>query len=102
MRVPSQALRQTVMVQDQLENTGDGSGWGPERPMRCRVDWSRQLVRGPQGDDIYVTGTLIVRPESQIDVGARVTIDGDVRTVFSVTPIYGPGASVAGRRVAAQ
>jgi hypothetical protein len=102
MRVPSQALRQTVLVADLQENTGDGPTWGDDRPMRCRVDWSRQLVRGPQGDDIYVTGTLIVRPEESIAVGARVTIDGDQRTVFSVTPIYGPGASVAARRVAAQ
>ena len=102
MRLPSQALRQTVVVNDRGEDLGDGPTWGPDRVVRCRADWGRTLVRGPQGDDITVTGTLEVRPEVSIDVGARVTIDGDTRVVFAVTPIYGPGARLAGRKVLAQ
>lgn len=102
MRLPSQLLRQTVVVNDPGENEGDGPTWGPDRVVRCRADWGRTLVRGQQGDDITVTGTLEVRPEVSIAVGARVTIDDDTRTVFAVTPIYGPGGQLAGRKVLAQ
>lgn len=101
MRIPTQLLRQTVTVQDRTQGS-DGPTFGDPRTLRCRVDWSRQLVRGPQGDDITVVGTMLIRPEESIDVGARVTVDGDKRTVFSVTPIYGAGAHLAGRRVLLQ
>jgi hypothetical protein len=102
VKLPSQLLRQTAVVNDPGDDLGDGPTWGPDRTIRCRVDWSRQLVRGPEGVDIYVTGTMLVRPEVTVDVGARVTVDGDTRVVFSVTPIYGPGANLAGRKVTIQ
>jgi hypothetical protein len=101
VRVPSQFLRQTVTVQDRTQ-TSDGPVWGPERTVRCRVDWGRTLVRTPTGDDITVAGAILVRPDVDIAVGSRVTIDGDKRTLFSVTPIYGPGSRLAGRKVLVQ
>ena len=99
MKIPSLMLRQTVTVQDRTPDLGDGPGWGPERILRCRIDWGRTLVRGPQGDDITVTGTMLIRPEETIEVGARVTVDGDARTVFAVNPIFGPSDRLTGRQV---
>lgn len=103
MRVPSQLLRQHVQVRDLTEDLGDGPGYQPTRRVRCRVDWKQQMMRGPDGTDITVTGTLLIRPETTpITVGAEVTIDGDARTAMAVTPIYGPGAKLAGRLVGVQ
>lgn len=99
MRTPSQFLRQTVTVQDRTEDLGEGPGYADPRPLRCRVDWGRTLVQGAQGEDITVSGTLVIRPEDTVDVGALVTVDGDRRTVIAVTPIYGPGSNLAGRTV---
>lgn len=102
MRVPSQLLRQHVQVRDRTEDLGDGPGYGDSWRLRCRVDWGRRLERGPQGEDITVVGTLLVRPGRYPDTGAEVTVDGDARTVVAVTPIYGPGAKLAGRTVLLQ
>lgn len=98
-RVPSQLLRQHVTVRDRTEDTGDGPGYADSRRIRCRVDWRTQLVRTPDGEDITVVGTLLIRPDTQIAAGAEVTVDGDARTAVAVTPIYGPGAKLAGRTV---
>lgn len=102
MRVPSQLLRQHVQVQDRTEDLGDGPGYASKRRVRCRVDWRTQLARTPDGEDITIVGTLTIRPESTIPVGALVTIDGDTRTVVGVAPLWGPGAKLAGRTVMIQ
>lgn len=102
MRVPSQLLRQHAQVEDRTEDHGDGPGYAPARRIRCRVDWRTQLVRTPEGEDITVVGTAIIRPETTVTVGARITIDGDPRTVVAVVPIFGPGAKIAGRKVMIQ
>jgi hypothetical protein len=103
VRVPSQLLRQHVTVRDRTEDLGDGAGYEATRRVRCRVDWKQQLMRGPDGTDITVVGTLLIRPETKpITVGAEVTIDGDARTAMAVTPLYGPGAKLAGRVVGVQ
>lgn len=102
MRVPSQLLRQHAQVEDRTEDLGDGPGYAAARRIRCRADWRQQLMRTPQGEDITVMGTLLVRPDTSVPVGARVTIDDDARTVVAVTPIYGPGAKIAGRTVGLQ
>ena len=103
MRLPSQLLRQHVWVRDRTEDLGDGPGYAPRRRVRCRVDWKTQLMRTPDGEDITVIGTIMVRPEvPPITVGAEVEVDGDKRTAMAVTPIYGPGARLAGRTVGVQ
>lgn len=103
MRISSQLLRQHVQVRDRTEDLGDGPGYEPARRVRCRVDWRQQMMRGPDGEDITVMGTLVMRPEVKpITVGAEVVIDGDARTAMAVTPIYGPGAKLAGRTVGVQ
>lgn len=99
MRVPSQLLRQHVTVQDRTEDLGDGPGYGPSRRIRCRIDWGTRLERTSQGEDVTVVGKLLVRPDVTIAAGARVTVDGDARTVMEVTPVFGPGAKLAGREV---
>lgn len=101
-RVPSQLLRQHVQVRDRTEDLGDGPGYAPSRRVRCRVDWKTQLVRGPDGEDITVVGTMLVRPDVLIAAGAEVTVDGDARTAVAVTPLYGPGSKLAGRTVLLQ
>lgn len=97
MRVPSQLLRQHVQVRDRTEDYGDGPGYSSPRRVRCRIDWKTQLVRTPDGEDITVVGTMLVRPDVTLTVGSQVTVDGDTRTVHAVTPLYGPGAKLAGR-----
>ena len=99
VKVPSQLLRQHVYVEDRTEDYGDGPGYAAARRIRCRIDWRTQLVRTPDGEDITVVGTLLVRPETAIAVGALVTVDDDKRTVVGVTPLWGPGAKLAGRTV---
>lgn len=102
MRIPSQLLRQHVQVRDRTADLGDGPGWGAARRIRCRVDWGTKLARTAEGEDITVVGTLTIRPETSVTVGAEVTVDGDARTVVAVTPIYGPGSKLAGRTVLIQ
>lgn len=102
MRVPSQLLRQHMLVRDRTEDTGDGPGYGEQRRVRCRIDWRTQLARTSQGEDITVLGTALIRPETQVSAGAEVTIDGDARTAVDVVPIFGPGSKIAGRTVLIQ
>lgn len=96
-KVPSQLLRQHVTVNDRTEDMGDGPRYGPDRRVRCRIDWKTQLVRTSTGEDITVVGTMVVRPETVLTAGAQVTVDGDQRMLVDVVPIYGPGAKLAGR-----
>lgn len=92
-----------MQVRDRTEDLGDGPGYEPARRVRCRVEMKQQLMRTAEGEDITVVGTLLIRPETKpITVGAEVTIDGDARTAMAVTPIYGPGARLAGRIVGVQ
>lgn len=102
MRVPSQLLRQHVTVNSRGEDYGDGPTWGDPRRIRCRIDWGTRLERTSQGEDVTVVGKLLVRPDVTIATGDRVTVDGDARTVVEVTPIFGPGAKIAGRNVLIQ
>jgi hypothetical protein len=102
VRVPSQLLRQHVTVNTRGEDLGDGPTWGPGRRIRCRVDWGTRLEHTSQGEDVTVVGKLLIRPDVTIAAGDRVTVDGDARTVVEVTPIFGPGAKLAGRTVLIQ
>lgn len=96
-KVPSQLLRQHVIVNDRTEDMGDGPGYGPDRRVRCRIDWRTQLVRTSTGEDVTVLGTMVVRPETTLVAGSQVTVDGDKRTLVDVVPLFGPGSKLAGR-----
>lgn len=100
MLFPSQKMRQTVLVAEPGEDLGDGATFGADRQLRCTVDYSTQLVRDAQGDQVTIAATLLCRPGPNVPApGWRCTIDGDVRTVMRVDPARSPSGRVRGYQV---
>jgi len=83
--IPTALLRQTVTVETYTGESATGPLFDPEiatYPGRIRP--SRRWVSSASGDAVLGDAVLDLRPEAVIDVGDRVTAEGEVYRVVAV------------------
>ena len=96
MKLPRHLLRDSVAV----ASYGGQSALGPvlsgSVDVPCKVSWTRQLVRGIDGEEVVSELTLYVHPADAAPFapGASVTIHGYESRVISVSPQARPGETV--------
>jgi hypothetical protein len=76
VKIPTQLLTARPTVAEYLGDSGTGGPvYGPERTIRGRFDTRRRAIRTTTGVDVISVGSLLVRPETVVHVGDRVTLD---------------------------
>lgn len=89
MLVPRSLLRQEATVEPYDGETATGPVWGEPFTLPCRFEGKRRTIRrvnagADAGNDVISTGSVTIRPDRDIPVLSRVTVDGRRYEVFDV------------------
>lgn len=88
MRVPHEALRQTISIEDAMGSGAYGSILGEPRAVPASVQHTMGLVTDEMGVQAIDRTMVIVRPEAgPILVGSRVTNNGETYRVVKAFPL---------------
>lgn len=94
MQIPTFMLRTPIQVEASLGNTGDGDAFDPPRTVKAFVKHSTRISSDSAGQTITVWSVCLVRRDTVVKAGDRVTVDGFARTIASVDPVHGPGGRI--------
>lgn len=87
MRVPHEALRDTIAIENWTSAGSMGEGFAASRNVRASVQPSSRLLVGPSGTDVSAVYNVIIRPEAgPVPVGSRVTHQGQQFRVLQSAP----------------
>ena len=74
MRVPNQALRDRVTIEDYRGSGSMGSGFEAGRVVRATIQSTSKLITSDTGQVVTVVSVIIIRPEAgPVPVESRVT-----------------------------
>lgn len=87
MKLSAKYLPHTVTVEAKTGHSSTGPVYADPVPLRCMADGTRRLVRGPDGNELVSSLTLICEAgkASTAPPGARVTWGSTVTTVVAST-----------------
>lgn len=86
----SSALLNTDATLEPYEgNSSLGEVYGDGVPMKGRFDGKRRMVKRSDGSEIISSGTLLVRPDVEVPMLSRITIDGRAYIVQEILPAKG-------------
>ncbi|MHB9054249.1 MAG: hypothetical protein ACYC5F_09755 [Thermoleophilia bacterium] len=84
--IPSTLLN-TDAVLEPFEGDASLDGvYGEKVQIKGRFDGKRRLVKRADGSEIISSGTLLVRPDLDVPMKSRITIDGRAYSVEEVLP----------------
>lgn len=87
MRVPHEALRDTIAVENWTSAGSMGEGFAASRNVRASVQPSSRLLVGASGADVSAVYNVIIRPEAgPVPIGSRVTYAGQQFRVIQAAP----------------
>lgn len=75
----------TISVEPYIGSGAYGSTYGPPVSITCRVEDAVRLVRASSGDEAVSSSTVYCDPDVVIPAESRVTVNGRVTTVLSVS-----------------
>lgn len=75
----------TISVEPYLGSGAYGAVYGPPVSVQCRVQDEVRLVRSASGDEVVSSATVFCDPDVVITPESRVTVNGRVTTVLSVS-----------------
>lgn len=90
MRATGVAFRTPVTVEDRVGNRGDGDTYAAPRNLLGSVRRPRRVTQDAQGRTVTRPMQLDLPHDAAVDVGARVTVGGDVTVVEQAEVV--PGA----------
>lgn len=85
MPIPARWRTHTISVEPYLGAGAYGSVYGPPVSVQCRVEDGVRLVRSAGGDEAVSSSTVYCDTDVVIPAESRVTVNGRVTTVLSVS-----------------
>lgn len=82
-------LNQSATVEAYQGTGAYGPVYGEPVEVGCRVDWSREMVRDSDGNEVVASARLYILPDDQFPTGSRVTVDGYTTSAVTVAPRRG-------------
>lgn len=90
MAIPAKFRTHTISVEPYIGSGAYGSAYGPAVDVVCRVEDVSRLVRASSGDEVVSSSTVYCDSDVVIPVESRVTVNGRVTTVLSVSDLSWP------------
>lgn len=90
--IPAFLLVHTAIVEPYIGKSATGPVYGSPVTVRCFADDKRQLVRGPDAQEVTSQTTLYMRLDTVCPVGSRVTVNG--RTTTALTALRRDGGGL--------
>lgn len=86
-RVPHEALRSTITVEDYVAAGARGPIFGDPRELRASVQFTQRMTTDGYGREIAIDARIIVRPEAgPVPIESRVTYAGRTYRVVREYP----------------
>lgn len=90
--IPITLLTNVAEIEPLEGNASLGPVYGAKARERVRFDGKRRRVasaggQGSSGSEIISSGTIIARPDSVLNMGARVTVNGRAYVVVELLPV---------------
>lgn len=85
MPIPARWRTHTISVEPYVGSGAYGSTYGPPVSITCRVEDTVRLVRASSGDEAVSSSTVYCDTDVVIPAESRVTVNGRVTTVLSVS-----------------
>lgn len=84
MKLPPILFQSEVQVKPPAGETAYGPITGPAVAVKCRVIRRRRLVKATEGEDLISNATIQADADEPIELGAEITLDGEVLTAVEV------------------
>lgn len=85
--IASALLNAAVEIEPLEGNASMGPVYGAPVQEKVRFDGKRRRVSKPDGQEFISSGTILARPDSVLNIGAKVTKDSRAYVVVEVLPI---------------
>lgn len=87
MPIPAKFRTHIISVEPYSGSGAYGSTYGPPVDVACRVEDVTRLVRGSNGDEVVSSSTVYCDSDVVIPPESRVTVNGRVTTVLTVSDL---------------
>lgn len=85
MSIPARFRTHTISIEPYLGSGAYGAVYGPPVDVVCRVEEGMRMVRASSGDEVVSSAMVFCDPDVTIPTESRVTVNGRVTTVLSVS-----------------